>query len=306
MISKIIVFACAIACTALCIRLNSQQHARAEHAEPELTAIAIQSRLIGNEIARAKKKLADAENESQVLKQSIALLQKIEFVDSTVQAKTEETAKKESDSIADQEQKARGYHAHLVSQYAPFNYRVGLTNEQIDQLEIILTDHWQSTADITAVMETKKMDDDDPSVIELHKSTDGALDRAEKELLGEDGFQQLHEYERSLPARDFVASVAEQLYYTDTPLTADQASKLTQFLADNCTPYKNGGKVAMDNTDWPAVLHDLGTVLAPKQCTAFLNTYNLTVVMPQTFETFGTKTAALFKSLKTEPDSKDK
>jgi hypothetical protein len=116
----------------------------------------------------------------------------------------------------------------------------------------------------------------------------------------------LREYERSLPARDFTASVAEQLYFTDTPLKADQASKLTQFLADNCTPYKNGGKVVMGNTDWPTVLQNLGTVLTPKQFTAFLNTYNITSVMPQTAETVGKKTAVLFESLKTEPDSKDK
>lgn len=306
MFSKVITFACAIACTAFCVRLNSQQNARAEYAKTELAAIATQSRLIKSEIVRAQETIPGAETESQTLKQSIAFLQKIEFIDATAPAKPGETEKKEADSLADQEQRARGYRAHLVSQYAPFYYRVGLTNEQIDQLETILTDHWQSTADITAVIEIQKMKDNDPSAIALRKSADSALHKAERKLLGKDGFQQLREYERSLPAREFTSSVAEQLYYTDAPLNAGQAAKLTQFLADNCTTYKNGGKVVMENIEWPSVLHSIETVLAPKQRTAFLNTYNITAILPQTVEAVGKRTAALFESLDTDPDSKGK
>ena len=305
MISKIILFICAIACTALCLWQNVRQINRVDRVETERIAIASQDRQIMEALANTKAKLGASENEIPALKQSIALLQKIEFIDATLPAKPEETAKKEADSITEQEQKARGYRAHLVAQYAPFYYRTGLNNEQIDRLETMLTDHWQSTADIAAIAEEKKLKDEDSALADLRKSTDQTLNNAKIELLGEAGFQCLQDYERTLPARDFTAAVTENLYFTDAPLNADQAEKLTQMLADNSRSYQEGKKVDVTETDWGKVLEQMPSILSPKQRTAFSNSYNIFAGMPHSAEVFSKKFSKLFESLGTDPQKKE-
>lgn len=289
MFSKILLFTAAIACTAFCLRQNAQQNAHTARAKTELSIIASQHLPVAKENSLARERLSTAEQEITDLRQSIALLERIEFIDATVREKPEEAAKTETDSLAKQEQKARGYRAHLVSQYAPFYYRASLSNAQVDRLEVMLTDHWQSMADIEAIVETKKLNDDDPSVQELRAKAEQTLHNAEKELLGEDGFQRLQDYKRTLLAREFTASVAENLYFTEKPLNADQAEKLTSLLTDNNEPYIKGKTFNTDETNWVKVREQMQSILSPMQYAGFLSTYNVHAVLPQCYESFSKK-----------------
>jgi hypothetical protein len=305
MFSKILLSAAAIACTVFCLHQNAQQNARTARAKAELSAIASQHLPMEKETTLARERLATAEQEITALRQSIALLERIEFIDATVPEKPEEAAKTETDSIAKQEQKARGYRSQLVSQYAPFYYRVGLSNTQIDRLEVMLTDHWQSVADIKAITETKKLEDDDPSALELRAKADQTLHNAEKELLGAESFQRLQDYERTLPAREFTASVAENLYFTEIPLNAAQAEKLTHLLTDNNEPFRKGKTFAMDETEWVKVREQIKTILSPKQYGGFLSTYNVHAVMPQCYESFAKKINSLDELFDTSSSKKE-
>lgn len=302
MFSKIILFTAATACTAFCLRQNAQQNARTARAQAELSVIDSRQPPAEKDRPFAKEKLAATEKEITTLKRSITLLERIEFIDATT---TEEIAKKETESIAQQEQKARGYRAQLVSQYAPFYCRAGLSNAQIDRLETLLTDHWQSRADIAAIIETKKLEENDASVSELRAKADQTLHHAEKELLGAEGFKRLQDYERTLPAREFTASLAENLYFTASPLNADQAEKITHLLTDNNEPFRKGETFNMDQTDWAKVLEQMPTILSPRQHDGFTSAYNVHAVMPQCVEASWKKLSTLSDLFDTKPSEKE-
>jgi len=242
------------------------------------------------EVIALRKELDALAQDRARIRRQIKILQDVEFVDVTMPEKPEETAKKEASSIKEQEKKAREFRSAVVGHYAPFYYQAGLNAAQIDQFETMMTEHWQDTADVKAVAELEKLKDDDAEVAQLRTKANDTLEKNEKALLGNDGFQQLQEFERTLPARDFVASVATQLYHTNTPLTGDQAQKLTNLLAENNQAYKKGGKIDLAETDWQTVRDKLVTVIGPgKQSTAFENSFNLTALLPKQGEEIGKK-----------------
>ncbi|HVS54161.1 MAG TPA: sigma-70 family RNA polymerase sigma factor [Opitutaceae bacterium] len=116
-----------------------------------------------------------------------------------------------------------------------------------------------------------------------------------KELLGADGFRQFQQYSATIPERNVAEQIAGRLYQSDAPLTAAQADRLMQVLAQNRyapqpTPSPRntiGGTFVgpdafkarvgqamqqggMTMLDWPAPITDAaltqaGTVLSPDQ-----------------------------------------
>lgn len=220
---KVIVLSVSSAVAAVCLWQNVRLSARTEQVMAAQAGVASDCRRLQVEIVRCRESRPVDRPLAPEVARIAACLKRIEFVDESKPLRADEVAKKEADSIAGQEQKARGYRSHLATQYAPFYYQAGLSNEQIDRLEMMLTDHWQSMADIRAVAESRRLADGDPVLKELRAKADQTLQEAEIALLGQEGFVKLDDYKRSLPARDFAATVAVNLYQTETPLTTAQA-----------------------------------------------------------------------------------
>jgi hypothetical protein len=226
----------AVAGTALVLAaVGFHQAARARQADEGQLALASQQRESYAAIARAEQELAEGERARKQLEKDAASLKNIVIVDAPA-ASVQEEAKQEQESVLNQEQRARDYRSRLVAEYAPFYLKIGLSPEQIDRFETILTDHWQSMEDISAVTKAKELDDQDQSIAKLREQATTSLRQAETELLSEDGYRQLQEYERTLPVRALTASLAERLYYTDAPLNGAQAERLTQILAGASSP----------------------------------------------------------------------
>lgn len=302
MISKTFVIALLASVVGFGLSWKSKSQARTSSTDGN-TMASTQNSTIESDVTALRKELdALAQDRTRILRQ-MRILQDVEFIDATVPEKPEETAKKEASSIKEQEKKAREFRRGIVGRYAPFCYRAGLNTAQIDQLEIMMTEHWQDTADLKAIAELKKLKDDDAEVAQLRTKADDTLQKNEKTLLGDDGFRQLQEFERTLPARDFVTSMATQLYHTNAPLTGDQAEKLTNLLAENNQSYVKGGKIDLAETDWQAVHDKLVTVIAPgKQSAAFENSFNLTTLLRKQGEEIGKKIdAQLGVALSEEP-----
>ena len=76
---------------------------------------------------------------------------------------------------------------------------------------------------------------------------------AQRELLGEAGFRQLQDYERTADMRELVRSTAGAATVADGPFTPQQAEQLIQVLANASSTYRSGGKASVQNTDWDAV-----------------------------------------------------
>ena len=257
-----------VAGTALVLAaVGFHQAGRARKADEIRLALASEQRESTAAIVRAEQELADGARARKQLEKDVASLKNIVIVDAPA-VSVQQEAKKDQESVLDQEQRARGYRSRLVAEYAPFYLKIGLSAEQIDRFERILTDHWQSTEDITAVAEAKGLDDQDPSVAKLREQGTTSLRQAETEFLSENGYRQLQEYERTLPVRALTASLAERLYYTDGPLNGTQAERLTQILAGASKPYGDGAAADPEQIDWPAVLTQVQGILTPAQCSA--------------------------------------
>lgn len=98
-------------------------------------------------------------------------------------------------------------------------------------------------------------------------SNPGALDaQAEyaanvRALLGEATFEAMQDYDRTEPARAVADELAGQVYFTDSPLSADQATQLEAAIMANRSTDPSQG----DSINWQGVLAQVGAALAPAQ-----------------------------------------
>jgi RNA polymerase sigma factor (sigma-70 family) len=87
------------------------------------------------------------------------------------------------------------------------------------------------------------------------------------ELLGEAGLQQYRDYNKAAPARLLVTQLASAVYFTDTPLTADQAEALKQIVRD--APRSSRQQMpGLDRVPWDVVMSKAQSILAPAQFAA--------------------------------------
>ena len=109
------------------------------------------------------------------------------------------------------------------------------------------------------------MSADDPVVDKLGLQMRQECETAQRELLGEAGFRQLQDYERTADMRDLVRSMAGAATVAGTPFTPQQAEQLIQALANANSAYRNGGKASVQNTDWDAVEAPARAILSDGQ-----------------------------------------
>jgi hypothetical protein len=100
-------------------------------------------------------------------------------------------------------------------------------------------------------------------VQDLVKQANKQQEDSLRTLLGDAGVQQLQTYERTLPLRNVANTLADSVYFTDTPLTAKQADQLTEIVVQTLRNSKGEGNLGTIN--WPAVLAKSPTVLTPVQ-----------------------------------------
>jgi len=85
-----------------------------------------------------------------------------------------------------------------------------------------------------------------------------------RQILGERGFQRLEEFDQS-PRDSRIAQLAGQLYFTDTPLTAEQGARLLDVIVA-CN--RAGGSDQPPAEYWAAVRAKAGEFLSPPQIAA--------------------------------------
>lgn len=125
--------------------------------------------------------------------------------------------------------------------YGPFLVRTNLTAGQVERFKDIVAAEAEREMDLRSAVLAEGLADSSPESRALLAES-RARERAELvEMVGQEGYQQFAEYERSLPMRDYVARLASSLVFAGTPLDAGQADQLTRILAENSEPYHNGG-----------------------------------------------------------------
>lgn len=126
----------------------------------------------------------------------------------------------------------------LEARYAALFKNLNLSPEQAGKLTTLLAERQASRQDVFEVARAQGIDprENPESFRKLMTDTRNEVDASIKSAIGEEGFAQLQNYERTLPQRSVVNELQERLSYSN-PLTPTQAEQLVQILAAN-TPQR--------------------------------------------------------------------
>lgn len=127
------------------------------------------------------------------------------------------------------------------ARYDRFFKTAGLSAEQQDKVLKDLKEVRETELDLMVALRSQglgvgNMPQDPEAQAGLTRIAAEQKQRIEAELrstLGPDGFKAFQQYSAMIPERNVTDQLASQLYYTDEPLTAQQANQLAQILAQN-------------------------------------------------------------------------
>lgn len=157
-----------------------------------------------------------------------------------------------------------------VMHYGTLFRRLGLSPDQIDQFSRIMLRHREQLWDLRDVLDEAAAQgavatEAEAAVAKLRAEARTECDSAQRALLGDGGYRELREYERTLPARRIVSDIAGTAVLADIPFSPQQAEQLTTILANASSDYREG-KAATDRTiDWAAADAQARGVLSAEQ-----------------------------------------
>jgi hypothetical protein len=126
----------------------------------------------------------------------------------------------------------------VATRYAALLARLGLPPAQTEQLKTLLAEKQLSHSEAQMMARTQGLGRDEAQ--SMAKQADTESDAAIKDLLGEAGFNQLQDFDRTYAQRTTVAGLAERLGYAGAPLPTAQQEQLIQILEANATPTPGG------------------------------------------------------------------
>jgi len=158
--------------------------------------------------------------------------------------------------------KAKSLRAGVNQHFGLFYRMAGLSAEQIERFEALVSGYEQASFDTSARPMSAGPAGIDMAVFDLLEQHNEQFQSDEKELLGSAAYLQLQEYIREEGA---LAGVRQAAWYTQPiePYSADQVTQLVHILANASTSYQQGGTVR--SIDWDQVLANAATVLSPAQ-----------------------------------------
>jgi hypothetical protein len=154
---------------------------------------------------------------------------------------------------------------NLATRYAFLFRALGLSAPQTEKFLDLALQRQAQIGDIFAVARAKGMAVNDPVVGKLVGQMQLEYEAAQRELLGEAGYRQLQDYERTAQMRNLVSSMAGVATVAGSPFTPQQAEQLVQVLANANSRYRSGGEAFVQNVDWAAVEAPARTILSEAQ-----------------------------------------
>ena len=135
----------------------------------------------------------------------------------------------------------------LDSRYAALFKNLNLTPEQLAKFKDLLVEKQTAIADVMAAARAQGIDPrtNRDEFRQLISDTQAEIDANIKSTLGDAGFAQYQNYQRTLPQRNTVSQLEQSLSYTSTPLTSAQSDQMIQILANNSG--SSGGSATRDN-----------------------------------------------------------
>jgi hypothetical protein len=133
--------------------------------------------------------------------------------------------------------------------YGPLFKALNLAPDQLAQFQSLLADKQQALVDtLQAAREQGINPRSDPDGFKtLVNQSISQVDTSIQQALGDAGYQQYQQYQQTLPERNTVNSLQQQLSYTQSPLTDDEANQMVQLLAQNQPQRAGGGTAGTEN-----------------------------------------------------------
>jgi RNA polymerase sigma factor (sigma-70 family) len=169
---------------------------------------------------------------------------------------------------------AQSYRAQFKIWYGPLFHELGLKPEEIDRFGNLQLKMFSDIYDLqqAARLQNPGAAPDDPALASMEDKIASQRDSLLRDLLGESGFQEYTQYEATLPAQPLVNSLAANLYYSPTPLSAQEADQLTRIIAAQIPPSPRDSfglpKVDAATLNWDNILSQAQGALLPGQVAA--------------------------------------
>ena len=143
-----------------------------------------------------------------------------------------------------------------------FYHELGLTADQIARFEAVLNTALNEARQVRRLIDTWN----DPTRNRLLQAARERMESGIREVVGEKGLQKFLDDELAVRAEGYVAKVAGSVYFTDTPLTAEQGRQLARILAQYSSMARSGVNYFDEwSLEWDATLAEASTALTPKQ-----------------------------------------
>lgn len=152
--------------------------------------------------------------------------------------------------------------------YGVFYHDLGLTPAQIGQFEALLLQAKAEAWRVRVAQQVEGRAPRDPTTRELLRQAKARLEENIRGLLGESGLQRFRDYDRSWGTQYIAERLAGAVFFTETPLTENQASQLAGILAHHSPEFRAGGFVDQGKIEWDQAIAAAGRILTPPQLAA--------------------------------------
>ncbi len=130
---------------------------------------------------------------------------------------------------------------------------LNLSPDQLTQFQSLLADKQQAMVDVMQAAREEGINPrTDPDGFKtLMSQAVSQVDQTIQTTLGDAAYQQYQQYQQTLPERNVVGSLQQQLSYTQTPLTDDEANQMISVLAQTQPQRAGNGTSGTSNAGDP-------------------------------------------------------
>jgi hypothetical protein len=163
--------------------------------------------------------------------------------------------------------------AESAAKFGPLFRQLGLDSGRIAKFQENAVRREEQQMDNLATLQTQGLSQDNKLIAKLNDQLQHDYDVAQRELLGEEGFRALKDYERTEWTREYVNGWAGgAVLVARDPLTLQQGEQLVQIVANASRSYREGGAVNPNEIDWAAVDAEARQILSAAQFKMFTTT----------------------------------
>jgi hypothetical protein len=159
----------------------------------------------------------------------------------------------------------RSFRANLAQRYQFFYAEARVSHEQIERLEALFTEAEQDRMDLEATARAQGMAKTSPEFAKLNKELSERHAAAQREILGDEGYKRLDQFQRVEPLIGVVNNAGVLVAHTSEPMTRERAAEIVKIMASANGAFKRGEKADPRKIKWEGVLPEAEKLLSPAQ-----------------------------------------